>query len=202
MKIIELTQLNLGNAFFNIIHSSKYSDNSINIIKSLYNENACKILVENITNDKYCENIFSSLLIKGLAQTIVHMSNIINNCKDELTTLKMTKNLTNMYSINNYYYNFEIVVGYYFFNSFLITRDAFTVFRNDERNYIFNIHETITIIYIVFVLIIIVYCSYIIYTYQKKGKSLWNFIAIIPNKFILDDENFYDSVIKLGDILY
>jgi hypothetical protein len=72
----ELTQLNLGNTFFNIIHSSKYSDDSINITKTLYNENACKILVENITNDKYCENIFSSLLIKGLDKTIDYTKSI------------------------------------------------------------------------------------------------------------------------------
>ena len=93
-------------------------------------------------------------------------------------------------------------MGYYFFNSFLITREAFTVFREDERNYAFNIHKTITIIYIVFVLIILVYCSFVLYTYQKKGKSFWNFIGILPNKFILDDEDFYDSIIKLGEILY
>ena len=198
----QLAQLNLGNTFLNILHSSKYSESSLNIIKTLYNENACQILVENITEDKYCENIFSSLLIKGLDQTIVQMSNIINNCKDELAALKMTKNLTNMYSIYNYYYNYELLVGYYFFNSFLITKDAFTVFRNDERNYIFNIHKVITIAYIIFVLIVIIFCVYFIYNFKKEGKSFWNFICILPNKFILDDESFYDSIIKLGDILY
>ena len=198
----QLAQLNLGNTFFNIFQSSKYSNYYINKLKTLYNENACQILVENITNDKYCENIFSSLLKKGLDQTIVHMSIIINNCKDELTSLKTTKNLTDMFSIYGYYYNFELLVGYYFFNSFLITREAFTVFREDERNYAFNIHKTITIIYLVFAFIILLYCSYFIYAYQKKGKSFWNFIGIIPNKFILDDENFYDSVVKLGEILY
>ena len=31
------------------------------------------------------------------------------------------------------------------------------------------------------------------------GYSFWNFIGILPNKFISDDEAFYDSIIKLGE---
>ena len=201
-KDSELTQPKLGNALFNILHSSKYSSEYLDKIKSLYNENACGILVQNTSNDKYCETLFSSVLVKGLDQAIVQMSIIINNCIDELTALKMTKNLTNMYSINNTYYNYELLVGYYIFNSFLITKDAFSVFRDDEKNYIFNIQKAITIVYVVFILLVIILCCYYIYSYKKEGNSFWNFIGILPNKFISDDESFYDSVIKLGEILY
>ena len=197
-----LTQPKLGNALFNILYNSKYSKEYINQIKILYNENACQILTQNTTEDKYCEFLFSSILLKGLDQAIVQMSIIINNCIDELTTLKMVKNLTVMYSKTNYYYNYELLVGYYMFNSFLITKDAFTVFRNDEKNYIFNIQKVISIVYIVFVILVIMLCCYYIYIYKKEGNSFWNFIGILPNKFISDDDNFYDAVIKLGEILY
>ena len=197
-----LTQAKLGNALFNIIYNSKYSEDHVNKIKILYNENACQILVPNGTDDKYCEILFSSILVKGLDQAIVQMGIIINNCIDELTALKMTKNLTIMYSRFNYYYNYELLVGYYIFNSFLITKDAFSVFRDDEKNYIFNVHKALSIVYIVFVILVIMLCCYYIYIYKKEGNSFWNFIGILPNKFISDDENFYDSVIKLGELLY
>ena len=198
----ELSQPKLGNTLFDIIHNSKYTKEYLDKIRILYNENACDILTKDIENDKYCETLFSSILVKGLDQVIVQMSIIINNCIDDLTMLKATNNLAQFYSIDNYYYKYEILVGYYVFNSFLITRDAFNVFREDEKKYITSIQQAITIIYILFVLFITVLCCFFIYQYKNVGNSFWNFIGILPNKFIADDENFYDSIIKLADLLY
>ena len=201
-KDSDLAQPKLGNTLFDIIHNSKYNKESLEKIKILYNENACQILNKDVENDKYCETLFSSILVKGLDQVIVQMSIIINNCIDDLTTLKATKNLTNFYSINNYYYNYEMLVGYYLFNSFLATKDIFDVFREDEKKYIYNIQKAITVIYSIFVVIIAILCFYFIYQYKNIGNSFWNFIGILPNKYISDDENFYDSIIKLGEFLY
>jgi hypothetical protein len=198
----EITQPKLGNTLFNILHNSKYTTEYVDKLKLLYNENACKILTESSSDDKYCGNIFSSVLLKGLDQAIVQLSIIINNCIDELKALKNTKDLKTMYSIGNYYYNYETLVGYYIFNSFLITKDIFSVFREDETTYIINIQQAISIVFTIFDILVIMLCCYFIYTYKKEGNSFWNFIGILPNKFISDDENFYDSVIKLGEILY
>ena len=198
----DITQPKLGNALFEILNSTKYTEKYLDKIKTLYNDNACEIINKDIIDDKYCQNIFSSILSKGLDQAIVQMSIIINNCLDELTMLQSNKDLKAMYSINNTYYNYELLVGYYIFNSFLITKDAFAVFREDEKQYIIVIQNVITVIYCFFVLLIISLCIYFIYIYKTEGNSFWNFIGILPNKFISDDENFYDSIIKLGEILY
>ena len=103
----ELTLPQLGNTLLNIIHNSKYSSDYLETIKTLYNDNACQVLTQYLSNDTYCEKIFSSLLLKGLDQAIVQMSIIIDNCLDELKALKKTKNLNIMYSINNYYYTYN-----------------------------------------------------------------------------------------------
>ena len=198
----DIAQPKLGNSLIEILHNTKYTEEYINKIKTLYNDNACEILNNDLGEDKYCQNIFSSVLSKGLDQAIVQLSIIINNCLDELTALQMNKNLATMYSINSSYYNYELLVGYYIFNSFLITKDAFSVFRDDEKKYISIIQKTITIAYCLFLLLIISLCIYFIYIYKKEGNSFWNFIGILPNKFISDDENFYDSIIKLGELLY
>ena len=130
------------------------------------------------------------------------MSIIINNCIDDLATLKTSKNLSNFYSIDNYYYKFEMLVGYYLFNSFLITKDIFEVFNDDEKNYISTVQMAVTVVYSLFVLIIAMICFYFIYQYKNIGNSFWNFIGILPNKYISEDENFYDSLIKLREVLY
>ena len=49
----ELIQLKLENALFNIIHSTKCIKLYLNKIKTLYNEDGCAIINENITTDKY-----------------------------------------------------------------------------------------------------------------------------------------------------
>ena len=198
----DLSQPKLGNTLFDIIHNSKYTKGDLEKIKGLYNENVCNLMKNIEPNDKYCEILFSSLLTKGLDQAIVQMSIIINNCVDDLTLLKATKNLTNFYSIDNYYYNYEMLVGYYIFNSFLITKDIFDIFANDEIKYIINIQKAITIIYSLFIVIMAILCFYFVYDYKNIGNSFWNFIGILPNKFISDDESFYESIIKLGDLLY
>ena len=105
------------------------------------------------------------------------MSIIINNCIDEFNLLKVDKNLSNIYSKDSYYYNYEILVGYYIYNSFLITKDAFAVFREDEKAYIISIHKLVAFIFFFIVFLII----------------------ILGCKFISDDEAFYDSIIKLGE---
>ena len=198
----ELTQPKLGNTLFDILHNSKYSTEYLDTIKNLYNENACEVLNKNIDNDTYCETLFSSVLLKGLDQVIVQMSIIINNCIDDLTMLKKTKNLKDFYSIDNYYYKYEILVGYYIFNSFLVTVNAFDVFRENEIEYITRIRGIIIAVFSVFIFLIIILCFYFVYQFKTIGNSFWNFIGILPNKFISDDENFYDSIIKLGKLLY
>ena len=195
----ELIQPKLGNALFNIIHCTKYTKLYLDKIKTLYNEDGCAIINENITTDKYCQSVFSSVLTKGLDQVIVQMSIIINNCIDEFNQLKADKNLSNIYSKDSYYYNYEILVGYYIYNSFLITKDAFAVFREDEKAYIISMQKIVTLVFFFIVLLVIALCCYFIYSYNKVGNSFWNFIGILPNKFISDDEAFYDSIIKLGE---
>ena len=198
----ELSQSKLGNTLFDILHNNKYNKEYLDKLRILYNENACKLLIKNSSNDKYCETLFSGILVKGLDQVIVQMSIIINNCIDDLTMLKKNKNLEDFYSINNNFYNYEILVCYYIFNSYILTNDIFEIFREDEKKNTNSIYGIINGIIIVFMVLIIFLSFYFIYQFKNIGNSFYNFIGIIPNKFISDDENFYDSIIKLGELLY
>ena len=130
------------------------------------------------------------------------MSIIINNCIDDLTMLKKNKNLKDFYSINNYFCNYEILVGYYIFNSFLLTNDIFDIFREDEKKNINFLYGIVNGFFGIVIAFLIFLLFYFIYQFKNIGNSFYNFIGIIPNKFISDDENFYDSIIKLREILY
>ena len=112
----------IGNALLEIIHNSKYSSESLQMIDDIYNNNACKVLSNN-DNATYqvCENLFSSILTKGMEQAIVQMSIIITSCVDELNSLKDNATLVDIYGRNTNYFNYEIFVGEFMLDSFLKT---------------------------------------------------------------------------------
>ena len=86
--------------------------------------------------------------------------------------------------------------------SFLKTQDIFDVFRNNERINIYIIGGTILLVYYILFIIIIISIHFLIYKYKNLINSFFNFIGILPTKFIFDDENFYKTIIKLENDFY
>ena len=198
----EISRPKIGNVLMNIIRNSKYSAESLSTIEKLYNDNACEVLTQNISEYNYCENILSSILTKGLEQAIVQMSIIITNCIDELNSLKKNKNLTDIFMINTTYSNYEMFMGYYMLEAFLMTQNIFEVFRNDEKLFIYSKLTYIFMIYIIFYSILVICSIYFIRNYKKIENSFLNFIGILPDKFIYDDEDFRKAIFKLGQYFY
>jgi hypothetical protein len=133
-KDSEIIRPKFGNALMNIIGNSKYEGESLDFINKLFNDNACEILTQDSSDYEYCENLFSSILTKGIEQATVQMSIILSNCIDELVSLKKYNNFNNIFLSNTSYYNYEIFMGYYMYNSFILTQTTFKDFRNKEKS--------------------------------------------------------------------
>ena len=195
----------IGNVLMYIIRSGKYSKKYVKKIETLYSVDACKI-ISNETNDTdypFCENIFSAILTKGLEQAIVQMSLIITNCIEELESLKKyNSSLESLYNSNTSYSNYEIFVGYYMLESFLITQKAFEIFRSEEKKSIYTVINIIMVLYLFIFIILTSFLVYLIYAYKKIENSFLNFIGILPSKFIVDDETFYNAIFKFGQDFY
>ena len=202
-KDSDIVRPKFGNALMNIIGNSKYEGESLDFINKLFNENACEILTQDSKDYIYCENLFSSILTKGIEQATVQMSIILSNCIDELFPLKKyNNNISDIYMKNATYYNYEIFMGYYMYNSFILTQTIFKDFRNKEKA---SVNKSILInlfIYSIFFVFLIIFSIYIIYDYKNVENSFLNFIGILPDKFISDDEDFYKSIFKLGQYFY
>ena len=64
-----------------ITNQNKYSKEALKTFDILYNSNACDGIITNSEPEQiFCENIFNSILTKGLEQAISQMSIIIANC--------------------------------------------------------------------------------------------------------------------------
>ena len=195
----ELEKPKLGNSLMYFFTNSKYSKETLTNMEKLYSKDACNILAKNENENKFCESLLSSILTKGLEQSIVQMSLIINSCIEELNALR-TNITVDIFSYNNSTYaHYDIFMGYYMVESFFKTKDYFESFGQDEKIYIYKIIGSITISYFIINIILIILFIYYIHGYKKVENSFLNFIGIFPSKFIADDENFYKSIFKFGE---
>jgi len=191
----------LGNALMYLFNNKKYSEESLNLIKTLYNNNACDVLCNDKYEIEFCQNAFSSILTKGMEQSIVQMDIIITNCIDELNSLKYNNTLYNIYNESNFF-NYEIFVGHFMLFSFIKTQDIFESFRKDEKRHISYINKNILIVFVIIYLFLAILMIYLILSYKNVINSFFNFIGIIPTKFIIDDGNLYKAIIKLEQKFY
>ena len=193
----EIVRPKLGNSLMYIIKSNKYSKENKKMFEMIYNDNACKILTENEEKFKICENILSSIITKGLEQSMVHLSNIISSIIDELNGLKIDKTLNDIYNENTLYSEYEVFMEYYMFLAFLKTQKIFETFMNDEKIFIFNICKLTLLFFFIFYIILFIILIVNIFSYQKFTRGFLSFIGIVPSKYMIDDNEFYQQVIGL-----
>jgi len=191
-----------GNSLIYITNQKKYSKEYIKIFDNLYNNNACQEIVSTSSDIFYCESIFNSILTKGLEQAISQLSIIITNCINEINGLKENKTMNELHYKDNVYSKYEAFVGIFMLKAFLKTQDIFRVFRNDERLFIFEFLENTLIIYCIIYIFFLLSMIYFIYEYKNTINSFFNFIGILPTKFIVDDNNLYQSILKLEKDFY
>jgi hypothetical protein len=196
---------NFGNILNDLSQNSIYSKKNKDILTQLYNGDLCLLLFNNITSKDYqfCKEFLSSILLKGMEQTIIQMSVMVNSVIDELSLIEDESGFNN--TINGNTTNFkkyEFFVEYYLLLSYLKNQEIFNGLRIDETKYFSKLTMEILIIYLVIYLILFILLCFVIFMYKYVYNSLFNFIAILAIKFISDDEYFYKRIIELEKKLY
>ena len=72
--------------------------------------------------------------------------------------------------INTTYSNYEMFMGYYMLEAFLMTQNIFEVFRNDEKLFIYTRSTYIFMIYIIFYSILVICSIYFINSVSYSWK--------------------------------
>ena len=192
----------IGNSLLEITHNTKYSAENLQMINNIYSNNACQVLSNNNATNEVCKSLFSSILTKGMEQALVQMSVMITSCVDELNSLKDNSTLEKIYDRSTNYFSYEIFVGEFLLESFLKTQNIFENLREDEKKYIFKIYKIVLFAFSVVYIILIMVMIYLIYKYKNIISSFFNFIGIIPSKFIADDDSLYKTLLKLEQNFY
>ena len=195
------TQINkpkFGNILMNLINNNKYSTDALTNFSNLYNGEACNIISESIELQT-CQKILSSIVNKGIEQSVVQMGIVITSCLDELSSIKDLNNLKLIFNGSESYSSYELFMSKYLLRAFWRTHEILDVFRKNEKEYIFQINNILLVVFVVVSLLLLICLIYFIYDYATVLNSFLNFIGILPSKFISDDDALYQNILKLQE---
>ena len=106
-----------------ILNDKSLNKEILNTLNNLYSDDACAILY-NVSSDYYniCSNFWSSIITKGMEQSITQMGIILNTVIDVLKSVKNgKKKVYDLLNINSSYSQFEFFVNYYLLDGFWIS---------------------------------------------------------------------------------
>ena len=198
-KDSELAKPKFGNVLMELMNDDKYSNKSLQAFTTLYNGDACTIITNNTIEQSVCNNTFSSILTRGIEQSIVQMGIVITSLLDELISVKSIDQLKILFNTSSNYQSYESFMSKFLLKAFWETQDIFEVFREDKKGDILRINNIMLVLFIIVDLLIFSFLIYFIYSYVAVLNSFLNFIGILPSKFISDDEALYQNIIQLQE---
>ena len=199
-KESDITKPKFGNVLMNLINNERYTNSTLERFSELYSGNSCEIFIQDNSTDSIgCSTLFSSMLSKGIEQSIVQMGVIITNCLDELSGVKNIQSLQQIFTRSTSYHDYEAFMGKFLLKAFMETNEIFEVLREDERKYISKINNILLVAFMCVYLILLIIFIYFIYDFVSLFNSFLNFIGILPSKFICDDDALYQNILLLQE---
>ena len=202
-RINNITIPKFGNLIMQISRNSDFQKKTLQKFNNLYSNDACEQIMEYSYQLDYCKNFWSGVLTKGIEQAITQMGVVIGTVVDELQALNDDPNLklSDLLSSSSFI-EYEQFNQYYLFKSYKKTSAIFNELRDEKLKAIKTMNRLILYFYIVAVILLFALFYYFLYKFSYLFNSFLNFIAILPIKYISEDENFYNEIIKFGDKYY
>ena len=200
----ELSTPKLGSLLMPLVNNVNKGPDSKKELNNLYNNDACKVL---FNDDEYeynnCAKFWSSILVKGMEQSITQMSVIINTVIDELNSLNSgNKKFSEIINPNSSFSQYELFVEYYLFKSYMKTVEIFEDFRLSKLKSTRKIFYGILYGYIIGTIILFFILLYFVYSSKYVFNSFLNFIGILPVKYLIEDELLYKDILKLEQSIF
>ena len=219
----ELTTPKMENLLMPLV--SAVNDDSTDTEKKLnqlYNANACQILVgdnaENSLIYQYCLGFWSNILEKGMEQGITQMGVSVASVTDELNSLndlgKVLDNSLAGETVDNpktfdelmardaAFFQFGIFVEYYLFKSYIETYKIFDILRAVKLDKIKSSFDIILYCYVILCILLLIVLLYLVNQSKYLLNSFLNFVGILPVKYLIEDENFYQETLRLEQNVY
>jgi hypothetical protein len=170
--------------------------------QTIFNDDICKD-ESNVLFLNDCHKFWSGILSKGMRQSIAYLNTIIGNVLDELKSLNDdNKSLINLISETSSFFEYEIFNEYYLNKISQKAKSIFATLRKEKLESIYKTHLYILLVYILILILIFFLLMYHLYNYRNIFISFINFLGIVPLKYISEDKNLSEEIIKFGDDFY
>jgi len=200
-KINDIIIPKFGNLIMQITSNSNFKKQTLQKFNSLYKDDVCRELIEYSYELKYCEKFWSGVLLKGMEQAVTQMGVVIGTVLDEIQSLNTANNSRTLFSLMNdsSFIEYEQFNEYYLFKAYNKTSDIFKELRNEKLKSIINTISLVVYIYIFLSLFLFGFLIYFVYDFNSLFNSFLNFIGILPPKYLAEDGNFYNEIIRFGN---
>ena len=201
----EITTPKLGNLLMPLLNDKELTQSLVTMLNELYNSNACDVLFGEGNEPFYsnCSSFWSSILQKGMEQSITQMGVIINSVIDEFNAFHLgSKTIGEILAKESSYSQYEFFVEYYLLLAFWKSSEIFDELKTDKLERINKVYLIILIVYIIVVFILMTLVIMLVYSTRDMLNSFLNFIGILPIKYIYEDDGLYKDILKLEQKIY
>ena len=194
---------NLGNSIMEITTGLGHKSTALDNLTEIFTRDACKFLTNNQEEYTFCSEFFwNGILLEGLEQTIVKIGDIIKTIIEELDSLNIGAKTFNEILQDSTYRIYELFIELYYQKSYRTIDDFFWAIRKEKLYYILKIIRNLLYSYIIISIIFFFVLLYFIYNMKNLFNSFLNFIIILPQKHLCEDEDFYKDIIRISSDLW
>ena len=194
--ISEIKIPSFGNDIMRITTDFGFSGRALDNFTTLFVDNITKSL-EEVYPDEL--DMYKDILINGMEQTLINMGSLFGVVIDEINHINEHpdefKSLLNKFK----YRNLELFLCEYYQKAILIADELFLELRTQKLNSIISTIKIVSYVYVIITIIIVILLVFTILNLKDVFYSFIYFISILPFKYLYEDKDLYDEIIKLGD---
>ena len=198
-KMSDIIIPSFGNNIMKIKSNFNFKDEILSNFSLLFIENACKVLTYDENDYDMCETNYNDILLQGMEHAVSKIGTLFGSIIEDLNSINNNGRLFKEKVNNSKFHSFEIFIEFYYQKAIIIADEIFSSLRSELINNIISIIKIVLIIYIIVILLLCLTLIYFIYSIQNIINSFLFFIAILPFKYLLEDNDFHNEIIKFGN---
>ena len=186
--------------YFSIIRDINVQPNLIKYkLTKLFYGNMCELIIENGSKIDYneCITFWDSILIQGLQQSIIYLFNLQKEILFSLSYHKIENDLSIFNSCMESLIDIENYLLIYFYIAENYSDELLALIKQNKTLQI--IQDLNIVLYCFIFIYFLLYILITLFIEQTKYNfcTFANFMVIFPHKYVIKDEDFYNSLLNL-----
>jgi hypothetical protein len=201
-EIDKLNTPNFGNNIMKITSDFGFKTESLSNFSLLFSEDACKALTETEYENYICIQNFGDVLSQGMEHSISKIGSLFGTVIEELNSINNEGSLFIEKVNDSKFHSLELYFIFYFQKSLRLANNILTQLSSELLTNIKKLLKMLVIMYLIIIIFLFSALFYFLNSFKNVFNSFLFFIAILPFKYILEDNKFYNEIIKFGNKYY